>query len=164
MTEFSWVSESWAAILLWGGLATVVMTSVLEGAQMAGLTRLSLPYLFGTAFTENRRRATLLGYVLYILGGWLFALVYAAILETWGCKWWIGPLAGAVHAAVLLTVFLRLLVEVHPRIAAPHQGPTARYRLERPGPFALHYGYMTPVTTAVAQIVFGLIFGLGYCV
>ena len=163
MIELGWLSENWMPILLWGGLATVVMTTVLEGAQMAGLTRMSLPYLFGTAFTENRRRAMLLGYVLYVIGGWLFALVYAAVLETFGCEWWIGPLTGAIHAAFLMTVFIRLLAEVHPRIAAPHQGPSARYRLERPGPFALHYGRMTPLTTSFAQVMFGLIFGLGYC-
>jgi hypothetical protein len=139
------------------------MSTVLEGAQLAGLTRLSLPYLFGTAFTGQRRHALLLGYVLYTLGGWGFALVYAAVLESLGCHWWIGTLIGALHALALMTVFLRLLVACHPRIAAPHQGPAARFRLERPGPFALHYGRTAPITTALAQIVFCLIFGMGYC-
>jgi hypothetical protein len=50
-----------ADLLLWGLLATVVMTTVLQGAQGLGLSRLNLPFLAGTFFAGDRRRAVVLG-------------------------------------------------------------------------------------------------------
>ena len=151
----------WAAILLWGGLATVVMTTVLEAAQMTGLTRLALPFLFGTLFTADRQRATSLGYVLHVLGGWVFALVYALVLDAFP-HWWVGALTGVVHGLFLVTVVQGLLSEWHPRVAGRHEGPSARGKLENPGPLGLHFGWPTPITTVLAQTLFGLVFALGY--
>lgn len=155
------VFANWWALLLWGGLATVVMTTVLEAAQMAGLTRLGLPFLFGTVVTGDRRRANLLGYILYVLGGWIFTILYALILEALP-HWWVGPIVGLFHGLFLITVFLRLFAEVHPRVASRSEGPSARRKLENPGTFGLHYGRATPVTTVIAQVLYGLVFAIGY--
>jgi hypothetical protein len=35
-------------------------------------------------------------------------------------------------------------------------------RLEPPGAFGLNYGRTTPASTIVAQVLFGLVFALGY--
>ncbi|NIQ56022.1 MAG: hypothetical protein GWM92_20415, partial [Gemmatimonadetes bacterium] len=43
--------------LVWGGIATVVMTAFLEGAMYRGWTRMSLPFILGTMVTSNRRIA-----------------------------------------------------------------------------------------------------------
>ena len=63
-------------VLLWGLVATVVLTTVLQGSQGLGLSRLSLPFLVGTMLTPNRDRAIIFGFLAYTLGGWVFALLY----------------------------------------------------------------------------------------
>ena len=162
MTVFESALVNWDEVVLWGLLATVLMTTVLEGAQLVGVTRLSLPFLFGTFVTGSRRRARVWGYLLYTGGGWLFAVVYALVLESLWPAWWIGLLTGLVHGLFLVTVFLSLLAQLHPRIATDYDGPSARRRLEPPGPFGLNYGRTTPVSTVLAQGLYGLIFAIGY--
>ena len=132
------------------------------GAQVVGLSRLSLPFQFGTIVTGNRRRAKIYGYILYALGAWLFAIVYALIMESLSPSWWLGLLVGIVQGVFLIVVFLELLSQVHPRIATRYEGPSARRRLEPPGPVGLNYGRATPVSTVLAQALYGLIFGIGY--
>ena len=69
-------------------------------AQEVGWTRFDLPLLLGTVFTENRSRATAIGYALHLVDGLLFALVYFAIFDAVGHAGWLFGLAlGAVHAA-----------------------------------------------------------------
>lgn len=162
MTLFAAAAQNWDAILVWGLVATGVMTTILEGAQLLGFSRMSLPFLLGTIFTENRRAAMILGYVLYLLGGWLFAIVYALVMESVGAAWWVGLLLGLVHGIFIITVLLPMLTYVHPRMATEYDGPDALGRLEPPGPFGLHYGRATPVTTVAAQTLYGLIFAIGY--
>lgn len=162
MTLFAAIAENWDSILVWGLLATAVMTTVLEGAQLLGFSRMSLPFLFGTLFTGSRRAAMICGYFLYLMGGWLFAILYALVLEGVGGGWWIGLLLGLVHGLFLVVVFLPLLPYIHPRMATEYDGPDALGRLEPPGYFGLHYGRATPATTVAAQTVYGLIFALGY--
>lgn len=162
MTLFESVFQRWDEVLLWGGLAAIVMTTVLEGAQLLGFSRLSLPFLFGTFVTGNRRHAIIYGYLLYMIGAWLFAVVYALILESTGASWWMGLLIGLAHGIFLIAVILPLLAEIHPRIATRYEGPSSRRRLEPPGPAGLNYGRATPVSTVLAQALYGLIFAAGY--
>ena len=162
MTVFEAALASWDEIALWGLLATAIMTTVLEGAQICGFTRLSMPFLFGTCCTGSRRVAMILGYFLYLLGGWLFAVLYALVLEALWATWWVGLGTGLLHGLFLVVVFLPLLPYAHPRIATEYDGPSALRRLEPPGAFGLNYGRMTPVSTVLAQGLYGLIFALGY--
>ena len=162
MTIVGAVLENWDLVAFWGLVATAVMSTILEGAQIIGVTRLSFPFLFGTFVTGSRRRAMILGYFLYLLGGWLFAILYALLLESLRPTWWIGLSAGLLHGLFLVTVFLPLLPYAHPRIATEYDGPSAIRRLEPPGSFGLHYGRTTPVSTVFAQVVYGLIFATGY--
>ena len=65
----------WGALV--GGLVgTVVLTTVLRAAGELGLTRMDLPLLLGTAVTDDRRRASAIGYALHFCFGLLFALLY----------------------------------------------------------------------------------------
>lgn len=147
-------------LLLWGLLATVAMTAVLQGAQGAGLSRLSLPFLAGTFFTGNRRRAMVLGFVLYTIGGWLFAFLYFLLFASVGVSsWWLGAAAGGLHGLVLLVAFLPVLPFLHPRMASEYDGPRKLRQIEPPGFMGLNYGRRTPLTTLLGQILYGAILG-----
>lgn len=149
-------------ILLWGFIATAVLTTILEGSQGVGLSRLSLPFLLGMACTSRRDLAMVLGVVLYACGGWIFAVLYYLLfLEIGRAGVWIGGLVGALHGAVLLVVMLPVLPFVHPRMASEYDGPADQPRLQPPGFLGLHYGYRTPLTTLVGHIAYGAILGGG---
>ena len=80
-----------ADVVLWGFIATILMTTIMLGAQGLGLSRLSLPFLFGSAVTNRLRPAYALGYALYAIGGWSFAFVYDAVFLSIGYQsWWLG--------------------------------------------------------------------------
>ena len=49
------------------------MAAILQLSQGLGLSRMSLTFLMGSEFSGDRSVATVLGFVLYIIGGWLFA-------------------------------------------------------------------------------------------
>lgn len=149
--------------LLWGFVATLVMTALMTAGQAARLTRMSLPYLLGTMITPNRDRAVLAGFAFHLVNGWLFALVYVAVFHSWGlATWWAGTAIGAVHAAFVLTFGMVMFPALHPRIASEQQGPTMRRQIEPPGFLALHYGIQTPVSLLAAHLVFGGLLGAFY--
>jgi len=148
------------AVLLWGFIATAVMTTILSGSQGLGLSRLSLPFLFGTFISANRSRATVVGFGLYLLGGWLFAFLYFLVFAWLAVgTWWLGLLLGVVHGLFLLVVFLTVLPYIHPRMATEFDGPGGERRLEPPGFMGLNYGRRTPLTTLLGQAVYGTILG-----
>lgn len=153
-------------VLLWGLVATAAMTTILQGSQGFGLSRLSLPFLLGTLFTADRRRANLIGFVLYTFGGWAFAALYWLVFLTLdtAASWWIGAALGLLHGLFLLAVALPVLPAVHPRMASEHDGPTATRRLEPPGFLGLNYGRRTALTTLLGQAVYGAILGAAYSV
>ena len=147
-------------LLLWGLVATVAMTTVLQGSQGLGLSRLSLPFLVGTLFTGDRRKAVVLGFALYTMGGWIFAFLYFLFFASLGlATWWLGALAGALHGLFLLACALPLLPYVHPHMASEYDGPTALRQLEPPGFLGLNYGIRTPLTTLLGQAVYGATLG-----
>jgi hypothetical protein len=152
--------NSLAWLVLWGLIATVAMTTILQAAQGLGWSRLSLPFLVGTFFTGNRRFAVIVGYVVYTIGGWLFAFIYFLIFESVGiATWWLGMLLGFLHGGFLLVGALPLLPFIHPRMASEYHGITTLRRLEPPGFLAMNYGYRTPLTTILAQTIYGLTLG-----
>jgi len=154
---------SWGSWLLWGFVATLVLSTVLAGGQGAGLTRMSIPYMLGTIFTPDRDRAKLLGFAIHVVNGLIFSLLYVAAFRAWGGPtWWRGAVIGVVHASFVLTVGMVLLPAMHPRMASENQGPTVVRQLEPPGFLALHYGTRTPLFVLVAHVVFGVILGAFY--
>lgn len=147
-------------LLLWGLIATVAMTTILYASQGLGLSRLSLPFLVGTLFTADRSRAVVVGFVVYVIGGWLFALLYFEFFASIGiARWWLGAVLGFLHGLFLLVCALPLLPYAHPRMASEHDGPSTGFRLEPPGFMGLNYGRNTPLTTLLAQTVYGLTLG-----
>ena len=154
---------NWGSWLLWGLVATVILTTVMAGRQGLRLTRMNLPYMLGTIFTADRDRATMAGLGMHLLNGWLFSLLYVAAFHQWHmATWWNGAAIGLVHAAFVLTAGMRLLPSLHPRMASDLHGPDVVRQLEPPGFLALNYGYQTPVSVLIAHVVYGMILGAFY--
>ena len=116
----------WAGWVLFGLVATTVLTAVMIAAQLAGLTRLDLPLLLGTIVTEDPDRARVAGFFIHLAIGEGFAFGYAAsfaLLDR--STWWLGGLFGALHVAAALTTIVPLVAGVHPRIASDRAGPAS---------------------------------------
>jgi hypothetical protein len=151
------------SITLWGFVGTIVLTSVLAGSQALGLTRINLPFMLGTMVTADRDRAKLVGFVMHLANGWLFAGIYAAAFRSWRrTTWWLGALIGLVHALFVLLVAMPMLPGLHPRMANEQRGPTPTRQLEPPGFLALNYGRRTPLSVVVAHLLYGSILGAFY--
>ena len=150
----------WGAIV--GGLlGTVVLTTALRAASELGFTRMDLPFLLGTAFTEDRVRAKVTGYLLHFVFGVLFALGYYAVfavIDRSGIV--LGALLGLVHALFAGTALVNILLPVvHPRMGTGFDAAGSAPLLEPPGFMLVNYGRQTPLATIVSHIVYGAIVG-----
>lgn len=149
--------------LIWGFGATVVLTLILRGAQALGLTRMDLPFMLGAMFTPDRDLAKVIGVLVHIVNGWIFAFIYAGALETSNIPGWsLGPVIGLVHGTFVASVGMPALPGMHPRMASEGWGPEPTRQLEPPGFLALNYGRSTPLVTILAHIVYGAILGAFY--
>lgn len=146
--------------LVWGFGATIVLTTILRGAQAFGYTRIDLPYILGSVVTADRDLAKVYGYLMHLVNGWVFAFVYVAVLETAdGFDLLLGVLTGLVHASFVLVVALPVIPVFHPRMSSEDWGPEPTRQLEPPGNLGLNYGTSTPLITLVAHLVYGAILG-----
>jgi hypothetical protein len=153
-------------VTLWGALAggavgTIVLTSGLRVAQELGWTRMDIPLLLGTVFTDRRGNASVIGYVVHFCNGLLFALAYYAVFRAVGrAGWFFGAALGVVHAALaggaLLTV---LLPAVHPRMGTPWSDAEETPLLEAPGFLLMNYGRRTVIWTLLCHVAYGAIVG-----
>jgi hypothetical protein len=150
----------WGALV--GGLVgTVVLTTILRGASELGWTRMDLPFLLGTAVTEDRVRAKVAGYALHFVFGLLFALVYFTVFAVVGRSGFLlGALLGLVHAAFAGTALVSILLPaVHPRMGSGFDAAGSAPLLEPPGFMLVNYGRRTPLATIAAHVVYGAIVG-----
>ncbi len=150
----------WAALA--GGFAgTVVLTTALRAATELGLTRTDLPFLLGTAVTSNRAKAKMAGYLLHLLFGLGFAIIYFATFSSIGrAGWLLGALFGVIHGLFSLTTLVNaLLPTVHPLMGSTFTAADSTPLLEPPGFLMLNYGRSTPVVTLLAHIAYGAIVG-----
>lgn len=151
----------WAGWALFGLVATAALTAIMITAQLAGLTRLDLPLLLGTIFTEDPDRARVAGFFTHLVIGQGFALGYAAAFALWDrATWWLGGLLGLLHVGVALTVLVPVMAGVHPRMASERAGPSSTAVLEPPGLLGLNYGAQTPLVAIVAHLAYGAALGL----
>jgi uncharacterized membrane protein YagU involved in acid resistance len=154
---------NWQSWIFSGFIATLALATLLATSHGLGLTRMNLPYMLGTVVTADRDKARLYGFLVHLLNGWAFSIVYVFIFESRQmASWWFGLLIGLAHALFVLTVGMSLLPALHPRMASERHGPTAHRQLEPPGFMALNYGYQTPVSVFVSHAVFGAILGWLY--
>lgn len=150
----------WGAVV--GGLAgTLVLTTVLRAASELRLTRMDIPFLLGTAVTEDRVRAKAVGYTLHFVFGLLFALAYYAIfvvIDRSGVL--LGAVFGLVHALFASSALVSVLLPiVHPRMGTGFDAAGSSPLLEPPGFMLLNYGRQTPLVTVIAHIAYGAIVG-----
>jgi uncharacterized membrane protein YagU involved in acid resistance len=152
-----------SSVLLWGFVATLVLTTVLTASLGLGLSRMSLPLVLGTMFTADRHRAVLIGFLFHLVNGWIFALLYALLFEDLGlATWWLGAAMGLAHGIFVLVALMPLLPGMHPRMASELRGPEPTRELEPPGFLALNYGRRTPAITLAAHVLYGMILGARY--
>jgi len=150
----------WAGWATFGFVATVVLTGIMVASQLLGLSRLDLPLILGTTLVHVPDRARLVGFLIHLVNGQVFALLYTAAFALIGrATWWLGALFGLVHGLAALTVIVPLLPGLHPRIASERSGPELSTVLEPPGPLCLNYGRETPAFTLLAHVVYGAILG-----
>jgi hypothetical protein len=143
----------WAALA--GGFAgTLVLTTIIAAASQLRLTRMDIPFLLGTAYTDDRTRARVVGYALHFVAGLVFALVYYAAFSALGRSGWA---LGMVFAGTALVNVL--LPAVHPRMGTPVSAANSSPLLEPPGFMLLNYGRTTPAVTIVAHLAYGAIVG-----
>lgn len=151
---------NFADLALWGFVATVVLTTLMAGAQGLRLSRMSIPFILGTMFTANRDRAMLAGFLAHLVVGWMFAALYAAGFESLGrATWRLGAAGGLLHGTFVLVVGMSTLPGLHPRMASERHGPTPTRALQPPGFMALHYGRWTPLVALVSHVVYGAMLG-----
>jgi hypothetical protein len=153
-------------VTLWGALAggfvgTIVLTSGLRVAQELGWTRMDVPLLLGTVFTDDRGRATVIGVAIHFLNGLLFALGYYAIFRAVDqAGWAFGAVLGVAHAALAGGVLVTLLLPaVHPRMGTPWSDAEETPLLEPPGFLLVNYGRRTALWTLLGHVAFGAIVG-----
>jgi hypothetical protein len=134
---------------------------MLRAASELGLTRIDIPFLLGTAFTDDRVRAKAVGYALHFVFGLLFALAYWAVfvvIDEAGVI--VGAVLGLVHALFVATALVNILLPaVHPRMGTGFTPAGSAPLLEPPGFLLLNYGRETPLVTVIAHIVYGAIVG-----
>jgi hypothetical protein len=151
------------SILLWGFGATIVLTTLTIAGQSLGLTRIDIPFIVGTIFTPDRDKAKVIGVVVHLINGWIFAFVYALFFENVHAPTiWLGALIGLVQGVFVVTVLLPVLPGVHPRMVSESRGPEPTRLLEPPGFLAVNYGRNTPLVLLVSHCVYGAILGTFY--
>jgi uncharacterized membrane protein YagU involved in acid resistance len=146
--------------LLYSLIATALLTTLLTAGQGLGWTRMSMPFLIGSALTPKRNMASVLGFAIHFVNGWLFALLYVLTFDAFGLGgWWQGAALGLFHGLFVLVVLMPLLPSLHPRMASEDYGPSPTRQLEPPGFLALHYGRFTPILTLLGHVLFGAVLG-----
>jgi hypothetical protein len=150
----------WGALV--GGLVgTLVLTTMLRAASELGLTRIDLPFILGTAVTENRVHAKAAGYALHFVFGLIFALGYGVIFVVIGrAGVLLGALLGLLHALFAATALVSVLLPVvHPRMGTGFNAAGSSPMIEPPGFLLLNYGRQTPLVTVLGHVVYGAIVG-----
>jgi len=145
--------------LVGGLIGTLVLTTALSGASELSFTRMDLPFLLGTAFSADRSRARVIGYVMHLVFGLIFALAYYAVFVLiGGASWWLGLLLGLLHALFAGTTLVNTLLPlVHPRMGTTFSAADSAPLLEPPGFMMLNYGRATPVVMVLAHLAYGVI-------
>jgi hypothetical protein len=151
---------------VWGALAgglvgAIVVATGVRVSQELGWTRMDIPLLLGTMFTEQRSRASAIGYFVHLVNALVVALVYAAIFLAVGHAGWLfGMALGAVQAAFIGGGLANVLLPaVHPRMGTPWTDAEETPLLEPPGFMLANYGPMTATVTLVVHLAYGAIVG-----
>jgi len=107
------------SLVLWGLVATTAMATILQASQGLGLSRMSLTFLLGSAFSGNRSWATIVGFTLYMLVVGCSPLrTFCSSAASDYTRGGLGPSLGLVHGTFILVCAIPLLPYIHPRMAS----------------------------------------------
>jgi hypothetical protein len=150
-----------AGALAGGFVGTIVLTTSLRLAQELGLTRMDIPLLLGTIFSEDRKRANIVGYAFHFVNGLVFSLLYAAVFFAVDQAGWLfGALLGLVHAAFAGGALVNILLPaVHPRMGTRWSDAQDSPILEPAGFMLLNYGRYSALAAIAAHVAYGAIVG-----
>jgi hypothetical protein len=150
-----------AGALAGGLVGTAVLTSGLRLAQELGWTRMDIPFLLGTAFTQDRSRAQVIGFAVHFFNGLVFSALYALVFWATGeAGWLFGMLLGVAHALFAGGALVNVLLPaVHPRMGNAWTDARQTPVLEPPGFLLANYGRATVVITLVMHMAYGAIVG-----
>lgn len=157
--------EWWQALIA-GGVATVVMTALMQMGRSMGMTRMEMPLMLGSMFRRDAAGARRLGWMLHAMNGLVFALIYAAV---WAALdpaeadgWWLGLIFGAVHGMIVLFV-MPMMSAMHPRVGSGGgvaSAPSDEVSMPPFGFGGAGFGRGTPVGIMMGHLVFGLVWAL----
>lgn len=151
------------SLTVWGLFATALLTLTMALSQQAGWSRMSIPFMLGTAFSPRRGRAMTAGFGIHFALGCAFALLYVLAFESLGlATWWLGAGFGMFHGLFMLVIGVPFVASLHPRMASKHHGPTPTRQLEPPGFLALNYGRHTPLVSLLSHVLYGALLGAAY--
>jgi hypothetical protein len=144
-----------------GFIGTLVWTTIVNTASARGHTRMDVPFLLGTVFTDNRRKARAVGYALHFVAGLFFVFPYAMVFTVVGySSWWLGTLLGVLHAVFVGTILVNVLLPaVHPLMGTPETAANEIALIEPPGFLMLNYGRNTFLVLLAAHMAYGAIVG-----
>jgi hypothetical protein len=149
------------ATAFWVGVvAAGVATVLLAVARGVGLTRLNLAMslgAFGGTTQEASPGAWYFGFVVVLICGGLFALVYAWIFEAWPrhtARAWLGAAFGVVQALIVGAVLAALVPALH-----AGADPTDRPLLGDPGFMGVNYGVATLCVFVALHVAYGAMIG-----
>jgi uncharacterized membrane protein YagU involved in acid resistance len=134
---------------------------VMRAASELGWTRMDLPFLLGTAVSEDRVHAKLIGYALHFVFGLVFALSYWAVFATLDQSGaLLGAVLGLVHALFAGTALVNIVLPVvHPRMGTGFDAAGSSPLLEPPGFMLANYGRRTMLAMIAAHVAYGAIVG-----
>lgn len=75
-------------MILWGLLATGLLTTLMRSAEGLGYIRMDIPFMLGTMLTPNRDFAKVGGSVVHLINGLMISLLYAVFLNGFGFVSW----------------------------------------------------------------------------
>ncbi len=150
-----------AGALAGGAVGVVVFSICLELCQAAGVTRMDVPLLLGTAIVDDRDRGRVVGYGIHLALGLGFSLIYAGVFAAVGhAGWLLGLALGAVHAGFFGGPLMNVLLPAfHPRMGKPWTDASETPILEPPGFMLRNYGASTLAVSLALHLAFGAIVG-----
>lgn len=133
-----------------GIIGAAVMSVLMWVARIMGM-QANLEMILGTMITDPGSSAWMIGFVIHLMMGGIFGLIYGWIFEhlTHRSGWLLGGGIGLVHA-VVAGIFMGMVPLIHPRMPSP---------VVPPGAFMSHLGMMGPVAVFMLHFVFGAIVG-----
>jgi len=139
-----------------GAAAATLMTVFLVALRSARLTSLDFEMMLGSLVTHSfLPSAWLFGLILHVILGGIIACAYAAGFEklAYRDRGKAGLAFGFFHALLSGTMVMGIIPLVHPFL----NGMAQAGFLSAPGPFAVHYGKMTPWIFIMLHLFYGAV-------